>query len=110
MTSGGIYIMSCPLASIIASVFNGEKSISKCIESPLSQDYPTDRYEIIVVDNNSTDRTAKIIQGYPTRYVFEDRSQNSYSARNTGVKCSKGDALAFFDTDQVGPRSWLKNL
>ena len=76
--------MDFPFASIIVPVFNGEKSISKCIESLLSQDYPTDRYEIIVVDNNSNDRTGKIIQEYPIRYIFEDRSQNYYSARNTG--------------------------
>ena len=102
--------MYLPFASIIIPVFNGEKSISKCIESLLSQYYPTDKYEIIVVDNNSNDCTAKIIQEYPVTYVFENRSQNSYAARNTGVKYSKGDALVFFDADQIATVSWLKNL
>lgn len=102
--------MDLPVASIIVPVFNGEQSISRCIESLLSQDYPKDKYEIIVVDNNSNDRTAKIIQKHPVKYVFEDRSQNSYSARNTGVRFSKGDALVFFDADQIATGSLLGTL
>lgn len=102
--------MNTPFASIIVPVYNGERSISKCIESLVSQDYPTDKYEIIVVDNYSNDRTAEITQEYPVTYVFENRSQNSYAARNTGVKYSKGDALVFFDADQIATTSWLKKL
>jgi glycosyltransferase AglI len=102
--------MDFPFASIIVPVFNGEKSISKCIESLLSQDYPTDRYEIIVVDNDSNDRTGKIIQEHPVRYVLENRSQSSYSSRNAGVGWSKGDALVFFDADQVADKNLLKEL
>ena len=99
-----------PFASIIVPVHNGENTIAGCIQSLVSQNYPKERYEIIIVDNNSDDRTAKIIKEHPVKYVQEKKSQNSYSARNTGVEWSKGDALVFFDADQIATKSWLKNL
>ena len=99
-----------PFASIIVPVYNSENTIGECIESLIKQNYPINKYEIIVVDNNSNDNTAKIIKKYPVKYVLENRSQNSYSSRNTGFRCSNGDALVFFDADQIATKHWLRNL
>jgi glycosyltransferase involved in cell wall biosynthesis len=52
------------------------------------QDYPKDRYEIIVVDNNSKDKTAEVIKRQQVIYLLEDEIQTSYAARNTGYKDS----------------------
>ncbi len=51
-----------PIVSVIVVTRNEEKNISRCLESLIAQDYPKDRYELIVVDGASTDRTQRICQ------------------------------------------------
>lgn len=97
-----------PFVSVIVPVYNGEKTIEECITSLLNQKYPKDRYEIIIVDNNSTDNTAQIIQRYPVRYLKEEKIKSSYAARNKGVKNAKGEILAFTDADCIASDKWLK--
>ncbi|MHC4123082.1 MAG: glycosyltransferase family 2 protein [Planctomycetota bacterium] len=99
-----------PFVSIIVPVYNGEKTLGGCIESLLSQSYPKNKYEIIIVDNNSKDRTAETIKKYPVKYVMEDKIQSSYAARNTGAEIAKGEAFAFFDADQIADKDWLIKL
>ena len=62
---------NAPSVSVIVPVYNGEKTIEKCILSLMDQDYPRDRYEIIVVDHGSTDGTAKIVKQFPVKYLSE---------------------------------------
>jgi len=99
-----------PFVSVIVPVYNAEAMIGDCIESLLAQDYPDERYEIIIVDNDSTDDTAEVIKSYPVKYVLEDEIHTSYAARNTGARHARGEALAFCDADQVATESWLTNL
>lgn len=99
-----------PYVSIIVAVFNGENVIDDCIQSLLAQDYPKDKYEIIVVDNNSKDKTAEVIKKYLVRYVLEDKIQGPSAARNAGVAVAKGEFLAFFDADQVAEKDWVKKI
>ena len=96
-----------PFVSVIVPVLNREKFIGKCIESLLELDYPS--YEIIVIDNKSTDRTMEIISKYPIK-VFENEQRGSYVTRNKGVDNAKGDIIAFTDSDCVVDKNWLKNL
>ena len=102
-------MQNLPFVSIIVPVYNGEKIIGECIESLLNQTYPKDKYEIIIVDNNSKDRTAEIIKKYPVKYLLEDKIQSSYAARNKGVKHAKGEILAFTDADCIVSPQWLEN-
>jgi len=97
-----------PLISIVVPVYNGEKTIALCIESLLRQDYPKDRYEIIVIDNNSNDRTAEIVKQYPVIYLFEDKAQNPSVARNAGIKAARGEIIAFIDADCIASPNWLR--
>ena len=99
-----------PFVSVIVPVYNAEDMIGDCIESLLAQDYPSDRYEIIIVDNDSTDDTADVIKRYPVKYVLEDQIHTSYAARNTGARNARGEALAFCDADQIAAERWLTNL
>jgi len=96
-----------PFVSVIVPVYNDEKRIGKCIESLLQQTYPKDRYEIIIVDNNSTDNTREVIKKYPVRMLIEDKIQSSYAARNKGIKNSKGEILAFTDSDVLVSNTWI---
>jgi len=98
-----------PEVSIIVPVYNGEKNIAECIESLLNLDYPREKLEIIIVDNNSKDRTKEIIEKYEVKYLFEARRGQFY-ARNTGIENSKGELLAFTDSDCVVDKNWLKYL
>lgn len=99
---------SLPVVSVIVPVFNGERTIEACLASLLGQDYPKERYEVIVVDNRSTDRTASLVQRFPVRYVLEDRVQGSYAARNRGVREASGELLAFTDADCVASPDWIR--
>ena len=97
-----------PFISVIVPVFNDEKRIGKCIESLLNQTYPKDKFEVIIVDNNSYDKTIEIIKEYPVKLLRENKIQSSYAARNLGVKSSRGDILVFTDSDCVADKNWLR--
>ena len=95
------------LVSIVVPVFNGADTIGECLQSLLAQAYPRDRYDVIVVDNHSTDQTASIVKAYPVRYVFEGGIQSSYAARNRGIREAQGELIAFTDADCVASPQWL---
>jgi len=98
-----------PFVSVIVPVFNDEEQIKECIEKILEQTYPKDKYEIIIVDNNSTDNTPDIVKEYPVKLLHEKEIQSSYAARNTGIKEAKGEVLVFTDSDCKPTKTWLEN-
>ena len=65
------------------------------------------KYEVIIVDNNSKDNTLKIIQKYPVISLIESRIQSSYATRNTGLKRSNGEIIAFTDSDCIADKDWI---
>ncbi len=93
--------------SIIVPVYNGERYIGNCIKSLLELNYPSTKYEIIIVDNNSKDNTYRIVQEYPVVLIKEDRIQSSYAARNAGLNIANGEIIAFTDSDCVADKDWL---
>jgi glycosyltransferase involved in cell wall biosynthesis len=97
-----------PTVSVIVPVYNDENNIPKLMESLLNQDYPQELYEIIVIDNNSTDHTRKILSNYPIISLSETDIQSSYAARNKGIAKAKNKILAFIDSDCIASTSWLK--
>ena len=99
-----------PLVSVIIPVYNGGDHIRECLASFRDQDYRR-HYEVILVDNGSTDGTARIAAGFPeVRYVYFNRSKSSYAARNEGARHARGDVLVFFDADQSAKPSFLTIL
>lgn len=96
-----------PLVSVIIPVLDGAEHIAGCIESVLAQDYPSDRFETLVVDNGSTDMTREIVRSFPVRLLVEDRLHSSYAARNHGVRHARGSCIAFVDADCLAETSWL---
>ena len=100
--------MECRLpVSVIVPVYNGERTICALLDSLVQQDYPKELYEIIVVDNNSKDRTRSLVERYPVMLLQEQEIQSSYAARNRGIKHAKHSVLAFIDGDCVATRQWL---
>lgn len=97
-----------PFVSVIVPVRNGADSIRKTIEALMTQGYPRDRYEIIVVDNASADNTREIARAYPV-ILLEEKELGSYAARNAGVAKASGDILAFTDSDCMPKPEWIQN-
>lgn len=102
------------MISVIIATFNRSHLLKRVLESFFHQNGLDNLvYELIVVDNNSTDNTKIVFDrflGYPTvRYVFEPK-QGVSAARNRGARESKGEIIAFLDDDVVVDRNWLLNL
>ncbi|KAF5416111.1 MAG: Glycosyltransferase AglE [Candidatus Methanophagaceae archaeon] len=94
--------------SIIVPAYNAEKDIATLIESLLHLDYPKELLEIIIVDNNSTDRTKEIVNRYSVKLLEENTIQSSYAARNKGIRNAKNKIMAFTDSDCVATPQWVK--
>lgn len=98
-----------PKISVIVPVYNEERIVGDCLKALTGLDYPKDRLELIIIDNNSTDKSASIIRGFDVRYFFEKRRNRSI-ARNTGIRAACGDYIAFTDADCIVDRDWLRRL
>jgi len=89
----------CPsLVSVIVPAYNEERTIGKCLESILDQDYEGEM-EIIVVNDGSTDRTAEIVSKYPVRFIDLKVNGGKANALNRAIEDAKGDILIFTDSD-----------
>lgn len=93
--------------SIIIPVYNAQRYINRCVDSILRQ-RNVDQYEIIIVDDGSTDKTPKIVDFIATKHknirVFHSTHAGVSAARNKGIAASKGKYLTFVDADDwVGP-------
>ncbi len=93
--------------SVIIPARNEEKYIESCIRSVKSQDFSD--YEIIVVDNGSTDKTSEIAKKLGANVVFEPRV-GLPQARETGRRMANGDILLYIDADTVIPPSYLSKV
>ncbi len=96
-----------PFVSVIVPVYNDEARIATCVEALLKQDYPRDRYEVLMVDNGSSDGTRDVIGRYPVTLLVEDQIRGSYAARNKGLEHAKGDIIAFTDSDCTPVPGWI---
>ncbi len=99
-----------PFITVIIPFCNAEEYIEKCIQGLLAQDFSQDGYEIIMINNNSTDASAAIVQRYPEITLLEEKKQGAYAARNCGILHAKGDILAFTDSDCVVEVHWLQYI
>jgi glycosyltransferase involved in cell wall biosynthesis len=91
-----------PEVSVIIPTYNRSKSIGKTIKSVLNQNY-TD-FEIIIVDDNSSDNTENVIKSYSNnysciQYIKHNENKGAPAARNTGIENSKGKYIALLDDD-----------
>ena len=96
------------MISVIVPVYNGEETIRDCLDSLMAQEIPQ-TYEIVCVDNASTDNTAKILDQYKVKKVRETK-RGPAAARNCGLQNASGEIIAFTDADCVVAKDWLANL
>jgi len=96
-----------PTVSIVIPVRNGEATIGALLESLQKVDYDQNKVEVMVIDGNSMDKTREIVAKYPVKLFVED-GEGLNAARNTGIKNSGGEVIAFTDADCIVPSNWIR--
>lgn len=105
-----------PDVSVIVPIYNGAADVPDLLDCLRSQTYPHDRVEYCLVDNNSSDRTAALLeaaardQDLPLHPLHETQIQSSYAARNAGIRAAGGKLFAFTDADCRPQPNWLSAL
>ncbi|PYO71704.1 MAG: glycosyl transferase, partial [Gemmatimonadetes bacterium] len=96
-----------PRVSVVVCSYNGARTIGDCLDGLARLDYPD--YEVIVVDDGSTDRAAVIARRYPV-VVIQTHNQGLALARNVGLKEATGEIVAYIDDDARPDPQWLRYL
>jgi glycosyltransferase involved in cell wall biosynthesis len=99
-----------PCASVVVPFFNSERHIAACLESLLTQDGVSDVFEIILVNNRSTDESAAIAARYDGLTILDEQTPGAYAARNTGIRRARAPVIAMTDADCVVDRDWLRSI
>jgi len=98
-----------PRYSVIVPVHNSARTIEPCLEALLDQSLPKETYEILIVDDGSTDNTAELVERYPVR-LLKQAHAGPASARNLGATAALGEFLIFTDADCLPIRIWLEEI
>lgn len=104
-----------PDISVIICTYNREQYLIEAMESLAEQDFDKNRFEVIVVNNNSKDDTEKVckefIANHPEcqMHYYNETEQGSSAARNKGARHAKGSLLIFMDDDAIAEKDFLKN-
>ncbi len=99
--------LNWPPISVVVCSYNGERTIRDCFEGLLKLEYPN--FEVIVVDDGSTDATAAITREYGFRLISTENRGLS-NARNTGLEAATGEIVAYLDDDAYPDPHWLTYL
>lgn len=100
--------------TIIVPAFNEEEEISNCLDSLLRLNYPKNKYEIIVVDDGSRDRTPQIVRNYEDKYfnirLLSKKNGGKASAQNLGLKHANGKYILVTDADATPEINWVTKM
>lgn len=100
--------MTIPFVSVVLPVYNDSVRLEKCLRALENQTYCKEKYEVVVVDNNSTEDLKTLINQFQqVHYVFESKP-GSYAARNKGLSKAEGEIFAFIDSDCLPQAHWLQ--
>lgn len=99
---------SLPFVSIIIPVYNDSERLKICLDALEKQDYPSDLYEVIVIDNASKEPVAPVTDQFARVTRVYEASPGPDVARNAGLAVAKGQYLAFTDSDCIPYPDWLR--
>ena len=109
-----------PFVSIIIAARNEERDIASCIDSINQQTYPKNKFELIIVNDHSTDRTAEVIQSIANENLqlinlqefTQNKRLNSYKKKSieTALKYAKGELIITTDADCIVPKKWIETI
>ncbi len=98
-----------PTISVVVLTLNEEATISSCLESITNQHFPKSKFETVIVDGGSEDRTREIAGHYTSKIIVESRHTFGH-ARNLGVQSARGKYAAFISADAWAEPDWLTNI
>ncbi len=99
-------LLSTPKVSVVVASYNGASTLAACLESLCHLNYPD--YEVLLVDDGSTDDTAEIASRFaPVQYIRHPSNKGLGVARNTGIELANGEIVAFTDSDCRADEDWL---
>ena len=102
---------SLPLVSVIVPCRNEEKFIEKCFDSIVSQDYPNEKLEILIVDGMSEDKTREILKEYQKKYLFikvlDNLEKIAPIALNIGIKIANGEIIIRMDSHATYDKKYI---
>lgn len=96
--------------AVVIPVWNGEAVLGRCLDALARQTLPRGAFQIIVVDNGSTDATRDIARRYPGVDLLEEPAPGSYAARNRGIAHVRAPITAFTDADCEPAADWLEHI
>lgn len=104
-----------PLVSVVIPAYNCQRTLPRCLSSLMAQTYLRVRYELIVVDDGSTDATAaralKAVRRWGGRFqLVRQANGGPASARNAGIRAARGEIVAFIDADCIAERDWIQQI
>ncbi|MEO6844302.1 MAG: glycosyltransferase, partial [Ginsengibacter sp.] len=109
-----------PFVSIIIAARNEELNIGNCLQSIINQTYPPNKWEVIVTDDHSTDKTVAIINSYQKENIrvinladfTENKILNSYKKKSiaTALQFANGELIVTTDADCTAPAKWIETL
>ena len=102
--------MSLENFSIIVPVYNGAETLDACLEALVGQSYPPEQFEVIVVNDGSTDETSRIAARYPVRLITLESNEGRIVARNTGARAARFETLVFNDVRVIPERNLLAKV
>lgn len=96
-----------PFVTVVVPVLNAAARTERTLSALSAQSYPEDRFEVVVVDNGSTDATREVVGRYPARLI-EEEIRSPYAARNAGIRAARGDIVALLDVNCCPAPEWLE--
>jgi GT2 family glycosyltransferase len=101
-------LSATPRVSVVVCTYNGGRTLEQCLRSLQVLDYPD--YEVIVVDDGSTDDTRAILAKFPTVHAIHQPNEGLSVARNVGLQAATGAIVAYTDSDCFADPDWLVQL
>ncbi len=96
-----------PQVSVVVPVYRNEEGLARLLDSLASQTYPSERLEVIVVDNGGNPGVVALCARRPGTTVIAEPVASSYAARNRGISGARGDVIGFVDFDCIADPDWI---